>query len=183
MTYFEPQPAPAEMPVRLTDPFAHGPPHPLARRAAEELQRFLRHGRLASGLDLSALDTPGHGKMFGVLVVAAPDGRIGYLRGFSGMLEGRWQLDDPTFPPAYLTLYVEGTFASGRLDGGSPAVRRGVLGSRAGDGRLALAVLQRQSARDTLYTMSARLSGERLLTLVTGDPGEERRWRRVSTTP
>ena len=40
--------------------------------------------------------------MFGVLVVAAPDGRIGYLRGFSGMLEGRWQVDGfapPLFDP------------------------------------------------------------------------------------
>ena len=96
-------------------------------------------------------------------------------------IEGRWQLEDASFPNTFLTLYVEGTFASGRLDDGTPTGRRGVLGSRAGDGRLALAVLQRQSARDTLYTMSARLSGGTLLTLVTGDPGEERRWRRAST--
>ncbi|WP_375767552.1 RluA family pseudouridine synthase [Archangium gephyra] len=93
MTYFEPQPAPAEVPLRLTDPFAPSPPHALARRAAEELQRLLRHGGLASGLDLGALDAPGQGKMFGVLVVAAPDGRVGYLRGFSGMLDGRWEVD------------------------------------------------------------------------------------------
>jgi len=102
VTYFEPQPAPAELPVRLTDPFAHVPPHPLARRAAEELQRFLRHGDLASGVDLGALDAPGQGKMFGVLVVAAPDGRVGYLRGFSGMLDGRWLVDGfapPLFDP------------------------------------------------------------------------------------
>ena len=102
MTYFEPQPAPAEVPVRLTDPFTHGPPHALARRAAEELQRFLRHGGLASGLDFGALDAPGQGKMFGVLVVAAPDGRVGYLRGFSGMLDGRWLVDGfapPLFDP------------------------------------------------------------------------------------
>lgn len=102
MTYFEPQPAPAEVPVRLTDPFADGPPHTLARRAAEELQRLLRHGGLAGGVDLGALDAPGQGKMFGVLVVAAPDGRIGYLRGFSGMLDGRWRVDGfapPLFDP------------------------------------------------------------------------------------
>ncbi|MFY0529031.1 RluA family pseudouridine synthase [Archangium gephyra] len=102
MTYFEPQPAAAKVPVRLTDPFAHGPPHALARRAAEELQRFLLHGGLVSGIDLGALDAPGQGKMFGVLVVAAPDGRVGYLRGFSGMLDGRWQVDGfapPLFDP------------------------------------------------------------------------------------
>ncbi|MFE8601935.1 pseudouridine synthase [Archangium violaceum] len=98
VTYFEPQPAPAEVPVRLTDPFAEDLPHPLARRAAEELMAFLRHG----GFALGALDAPGQGKMFGVLVVAAPDGRIGYLRGFSGMLDGRWRIDGfapPLFDP------------------------------------------------------------------------------------
>jgi tRNA pseudouridine32 synthase/23S rRNA pseudouridine746 synthase len=38
--------------------------------------------------------------MFGVLVVAASDGTIGYLRGFSGMVHGRWEIDGwvpPTF--------------------------------------------------------------------------------------
>ena len=38
--------------------------------------------------------------MFGVLVVRAPDGRVGVLRAFSGMLEGSWFV--PGFvPPAY----------------------------------------------------------------------------------
>jgi tRNA pseudouridine32 synthase/23S rRNA pseudouridine746 synthase len=93
VTYFDPQPAPSEVPVRFASPFAPGPPHPLARRAAEALQLRLRHGGLARELDLRALDEPGRGKMFGVLVVAAPDGRIGYLCAFSGMLDGRWQVD------------------------------------------------------------------------------------------
>ncbi len=109
MTYFDPQPTPAEVPVRLTDPFAHGPPHALALRAAEELQRFLRHGGLDSGLDLGVLDAPGQGKMFGVLVVAAPDGRVGYLRGFSGMLDGRWQVDGfapPLFDPVVRNAFL-----------------------------------------------------------------------------
>ena len=39
------------------------------------------------------LDEPGNGKMFGVLVVSAPDGTIGYLRGFSGMINGAWDAD------------------------------------------------------------------------------------------
>lgn len=39
------------------------------------------------------LHEPGNGKMFGVLVVAAPDGTIGYLRGFSGMVDGQWEID------------------------------------------------------------------------------------------
>lgn len=93
VTYFDPQPAPAQVPVRLASPFAPGPPHPLAHRAAEALRLELRRGELARGLDLGVLDKPGGGKMFGVLVVSAPDGRVGYLRAFSGMLGGQWRLD------------------------------------------------------------------------------------------
>lgn len=102
VTYFDPQPASTEVPVRLASPFAHDPPHSLARRAAEELQLHLRRGDLSGRINLAALDRPGRGKMFGVLVVAAPDGRIGYLRGFSGMLGDRWHLDGfapPLFDP------------------------------------------------------------------------------------
>ncbi|HEX8702807.1 MAG TPA: pseudouridine synthase [Myxococcaceae bacterium] len=93
VTYFEPQPASSEVPVRLASPFAPGPPHPLARRAAEELRLRLRRGELASAHVLSALDEPGRGKMFGVLAVAAPDGRIGYLCAFSGMLGEHWHVE------------------------------------------------------------------------------------------
>jgi tRNA pseudouridine32 synthase/23S rRNA pseudouridine746 synthase len=103
VTYFDPQPAPSEVPPRLASPFAPGPPHPLARRAAEELRSRLRRGELARGFELSSLDEPGPGKMFGVLVVAAPDGRIGYLCAFSGMLGERWHVEGfapPLFDPA-----------------------------------------------------------------------------------
>ena len=93
VTYFDPPPRASELPARVPSPFAPGPPHPLARRAADELQAALRGGRLAGGLDLRGLDAPGGGKMFGVLVVVGPDGRVGYLRGFSGMLAGRWEVD------------------------------------------------------------------------------------------
>ncbi|MBL0937674.1 MAG: RluA family pseudouridine synthase [Gemmatimonadaceae bacterium] len=46
------------------------------------------------------LHEAGNGKMFGVLVVANDDGTIGYLRGFSGMVNGQWDIDGwvpPTF--------------------------------------------------------------------------------------
>jgi tRNA pseudouridine32 synthase/23S rRNA pseudouridine746 synthase len=76
----------------LPSPFDHAAPHPLARRAADELIARVR-GR-------PSLDAPGGGKMFGVLIVAAPDGRIGYLRGFSGMLDGAWQVAG-FVPPLY----------------------------------------------------------------------------------
>ena len=86
LALFDPPPSPDELPDRLASPFAHDPPHPLARRAAAALVR-----------DLPPL---AEGKMFGVLVVAAPDGRIGYLRAFSGMLDGTWHV--PGFvPPAF----------------------------------------------------------------------------------
>jgi tRNA pseudouridine32 synthase / 23S rRNA pseudouridine746 synthase len=78
-----------ELPARLPSPW-NPEPHPLARRAAELLQAELRRG--LPGVSLAGLDQPGRGKMFGVLVVQ--DGpRVGYLRGFSGMLDGRWQVD------------------------------------------------------------------------------------------
>lgn len=56
-------------------------PHALAIRAADELW------------DALAASPPREsgGKMFGVLVVADAQGRLGYLRGFSGMLDGAWQ--------------------------------------------------------------------------------------------
>jgi tRNA pseudouridine32 synthase/23S rRNA pseudouridine746 synthase len=108
LTYFNPQPAPSEVPVRLANPFAHGPPHPLARRAAKELQLRLRRGELASGFDLGTLDEPGRGKMFGVLVVAALDSRIGYLCAFSGMLGDRWQVDG--FAPPLFDSVARDTF-------------------------------------------------------------------------
>lgn len=92
VTYFDPQPEPAELPARFPSPFAPGLPVPIARRAAAALVAELRRGVLAGGVDLRGLDQPGGGKMFGVLVVAAPDGRVGYLRAFSGMLAGRWDL-------------------------------------------------------------------------------------------
>ena len=87
VTYFDPQPAAGDRPARLPSPFAPGPPHPLARRAAEQLQSRLRAGDPRP---------PGHfegqhrGKMFAVLVVADGQDRVGYLRGFSGMIDGSW---------------------------------------------------------------------------------------------
>jgi tRNA pseudouridine32 synthase/23S rRNA pseudouridine746 synthase len=139
VTYFDPQPAPDEVPVRLANPFAHGPPHPLARRAAEELRLRLRRGELASGIDLADLDKPGRGKMFGVLVIAAPDGRIGYLCAFSGMLGERWHVDgfvpplfDPTardafWPAGQAELYALEERHTELTEGAEPAALRARL--------------------------------------------------------
>ena len=84
---FDPQPAAHELPSRMPSPFATEP-HPLARRAADELV-----ARLPAELRRE-------GKMFGVLVVRLPDRRIGYLRAFSGMVAGTWLIDGFA-PPAF----------------------------------------------------------------------------------
>lgn len=70
--------------------------HPLAHRAATELMDTLQSHYASSW----RLHEPGNGKMFGVLVVAASDGTIGYLRGFSGMVDGRWEIEGWA-PPAF----------------------------------------------------------------------------------
>ncbi|NVB79562.1 MAG: RluA family pseudouridine synthase [Kofleriaceae bacterium] len=78
----------------MPSPFAHGEPHPLARRAAEHVR-----AELAAGLALRlGLDAPGGGKMFGVLVVADRVGRVGFLRAFSGMAGGTWNIDGYVAP-------------------------------------------------------------------------------------
>lgn len=85
-----------ELPTRFPTPFDRGAVHPLARRAAMELTETLQ-SRYETSWRLNDAD---NGKMFGVLVVAAPDGTVGYLRGFSGMVNGQWEWDGwvpPTF--------------------------------------------------------------------------------------
>ena len=79
-------------PAAFPSPFDELGPGELARRAAEALQGELRAGQVAPGIPSALLDGPGGGKMFGVLVVQQPDGAMGFLRAFSGMLAGRWDL-------------------------------------------------------------------------------------------
>ena len=80
LTWLDPQPDPCDVPDRLPSPFATEP-HPLARRTIAEL---------LAQVPVSKSGSAAEGKMFGVLVVRAPDGRIGFLRAFSGMLAGSW---------------------------------------------------------------------------------------------
>jgi tRNA pseudouridine32 synthase/23S rRNA pseudouridine746 synthase len=92
--------SPPPAPARFPSPF-DPEPVPLARAAADELLAMLRAG--IPGVDMATLAAPGGGKMFGVLVVADEAGRIGTLRAFSGMLDGRWFVDGfapPLFDPA-----------------------------------------------------------------------------------
>jgi tRNA pseudouridine32 synthase/23S rRNA pseudouridine746 synthase len=97
VTPFEPQPLPGDVAEAFPSPLDERGPHPLARQAAEVMQAELRAGFIAPGVPSSILEGSEGGKMFGVLVVQQPDGRLGFLRSFSGMLDGQWEL--PGFVP------------------------------------------------------------------------------------
>jgi tRNA pseudouridine32 synthase / 23S rRNA pseudouridine746 synthase len=93
VTLLEPPPPPEELPPAFPSPFDARGPHALAQRAARVVQAGLQAGVLAPGVSPSLLEAPEGGKMFGVLAVQTPEGRIGFLRSFSGMLGGRWELE------------------------------------------------------------------------------------------
>jgi tRNA pseudouridine32 synthase/23S rRNA pseudouridine746 synthase len=81
------QPPAGALPERLSNPFEPGPPHPLARAAAELMQRDL------ADLPAPQRDDLAKGKMLGVLVARDAAGHVGVLRAFAGMLAGRWDVD------------------------------------------------------------------------------------------
>jgi len=81
----QPEADKTEIPTRLNNPFDNRP-HPLAIRAAAQLQKYLEQTPVLSN-KLLAEDC---GKMFGVLVVTDDSGNTGYLAGFSGMLNQQW---------------------------------------------------------------------------------------------
>ncbi len=90
-----------ELPEQFTYPF-HYTPHPLCIFAAQEVQTYL-----ASQLQWA--EELHQGKMFGVLVVETPAGKVGYLAAFSGTLAG--QNIHPYFvPPVYDLLQPSGFF-------------------------------------------------------------------------
>src|SRR5262245_53680531 len=71
---FYPPPGAGDCPTRFPTPFDRAATHPLARRAAMELMYTLQ---TRDGARWRLRDA-GNGKMFGVLVVAADDGTVGY---------------------------------------------------------------------------------------------------------
>ncbi|MEW6433361.1 MAG: RluA family pseudouridine synthase [Myxococcota bacterium] len=99
-TPFEPQPSAEERPRVLNSPFDADEPPPLARRAAEAVMAGLASGVVGPGVLTSELYGADGGKMFGVLVVAAPDGTVGWLKSFSGQLARRWDIDG-WVPPVF----------------------------------------------------------------------------------
>lgn len=90
-----------QKPCKFTNPFYYEP-HPLCLLAAQEVQAYIAaDGELRANADF--------GKMFGVLVVEAPDGGLGYLAAYSGLLAGR---NDHAFfvPPVFDSMRPGGYF-------------------------------------------------------------------------
>ncbi len=90
---FTPILEPGVLPAVFPSPFDELGPAPIARHAAELLLHDLSNGRWHDTLAAADLFAPGGGKMFGVLIAADAAGRLGYLRAFSGMLAGRWDVE------------------------------------------------------------------------------------------
>jgi len=149
MITFSPTPAATDVPRRFPSPFDRSAVPPIARRAAEDLLAALQS---VDGERLG-LELPGGGKMFGVLVVEAPDGTVGYLRAFSGMLGGRWDIAGWA-PPAFdgaarNAVWIDGEAAlRGALDDARVALSRELLPLIQGAYHFANALGETRSLRD-----------------------------------
>lgn len=134
---FSPAPPAHDHPQRFPSPFDRAALHPLARRAALETQALLPSPAAAAW----GLDAPDGGKMFGVLVVEAPDGSLGYLRAFSGMLSGLWSIEGWA-PPTFDVAARDAIWIAGDAEMRARAQER-VAFERAEPGGHAAAALQR----------------------------------------
>jgi tRNA pseudouridine32 synthase / 23S rRNA pseudouridine746 synthase len=137
--------SPADPPATFPSPFDRSAVHPLARQAALDMLAELR----SPGAAAWQLDAPGNGKMFGVLVVQHDDGRIGYLRAFSGMLGGEWFVEGWA-PPTFDTVERDLVWRSGEREMRELAAERAALTERAGsatDEEALIALDRRRSAR------------------------------------
>lgn len=96
------------LPDTFTNPFSYSP-HPLCREAMIDVCSYLD-----SNSRISKLGLLGDGKMFGVLVAESPEGELGYLAAYSGVLDyltvpspldmelGIGRVEEPFFvPPVY----------------------------------------------------------------------------------
>lgn len=100
-----------ELPEQLNNPFCYTP-HPLCIEAVKqveaELERLAATATKRQTCTTIKPPTALEGKMMGVLVVETPEGEVGFLAAFSGLLMGRsvhpWfvpPLFDPTLPEGY----------------------------------------------------------------------------------
>lgn len=96
------------LPEKFTYPFYYTP-HPLAVKAAEELQEYIEthNWNHNFGIDPKAEGLV-IGKMFGVLVVENKDGELGYLAAFSGKLAN--SNHHKYFVPPVFDMLTEGSF-------------------------------------------------------------------------
>lgn len=92
------------------------------------------------------LDSAGNGKMFGVLVVQSPDGAVGYLRAFSGMLHGRWEVPEWA-PPVFDRAARDAVWIAGEAEMRGLAADREALERELGDGDAMLALRTLDDAR------------------------------------
>ncbi len=101
-----------ELPQRFTFPFYYQP-HPLCLVAVKELQQHLseqkqwQHNFGIKGDEYND-SAAAIGKMFGVLLVQAPDGQLGYLSAFSGKIADQNIL--PKFVPPVFDMLVKDSF-------------------------------------------------------------------------
>lgn len=96
---FESDVSSIELPKLFTYPFNYTP-HPIAIKAAEELQSYIQYQiEPLHNFGLQG-QSDGIGKMFGVLVIQNSQNKIGYLAAFSGKL-GRKNDYEKFVPPVY----------------------------------------------------------------------------------
>ncbi len=105
-----------ELPENFTYPYAYEI-HPLARRACEELQKYLQEQQEFNhdfGID-HFVEGSNVGKMFGILLVKTPQGEVGYLAAFSGKLarKNHWSY---FVPPVVDHLGEEGFYRKGEKE-------------------------------------------------------------------
>lgn len=151
VTWLDPQPLSDERPRVFPSPFDDVAPHALAQRCAELVKRDLSTGFIAPGLPTSVLHRAEGGKMFGVLVVEASDGRVGFLRAVSGQVERAWTLEG----------YVPGAFDAalrGESEVAAEVIVKG-LTARVEAARVDPSLL---SARESLRLLEERHAQERL---------------------
>lgn len=95
-----------DLPEEFTNPFRYHP-HPLVIKAAKETVEKIK----GSGLYPSFSE----GKMIGILIVRDSSGKIGYLRGYSGNVGGRNDIEG-FVPPIYNLLDPDGYFKKGEQE-------------------------------------------------------------------
>lgn len=152
LTWLEPQPPRDERPRVFPSPFDDLAPHPLAQRCAELVKQDLRSGFIAPGLPTSVLTRAEGGKMFGVLVVETPEGRVGFLRAVSGQVERAWKLEGYAAPVFDTQLRTQAEVPAEVLVKG--------LTARVDVARLEPTLL---AARDALAQLDARHAQQRLV--------------------